>query len=429
MDLKLELDLIYQNVYRLNESLSKEDFDLLKAGFDDGINEGIGKWLGKAAGFISSIPSKIGKAAKFVGDKTSDLYRRGKAWAGRAMDKVKTWMGDTYEKISGWISDAGKWISDKYEVFTKKMGEAFSAMGKKLVEFWEATKEKSKAFWEATKNLFKRISESIVKGYQSAKARLLKMGAGISEWVKKNWIRLKEGVEDLGDKFADLYRRAIDAIKKGGAAVKKWIRIIALRVVIIPANKAIKWLKKVPALYKEYMDRLRKFIDKEILDFKINFEDSAGRPWSREKGFINKVQYPEMKVDPLDPDPIVKYQDPLTTAIASGTRTENNPGGLLTLGGVALTTPGSRISDVQAGAISLVTDPVFAKRYSKYNDKDLKAALRREKFTEKAIEFIVRFWNTEKNKKNRMAIPGAKPGEEITTEGFKYLKTFEGFKY
>lgn len=423
MDLKLELDLIYQNVYKLNESLSPEDFDLLKAGFEDGINEGIGKWLGKAAGWVSDIPNKVKNVAKSVGDKASDLYKKGKEWAGKAVDKVKAWMSDTYSKIGVWISDAGKWISDKYNLFVEKMGEAFSSMGKKLVEFWEATKEKSKAFWEATKNLFQKISDSIVKGYQSVKDKLSKMGDGITEWVKRNWEKLKEGLERTGDKFADLYRRALEAIKKGGAAAKKWIRIIALRMVIIPARKAIKWLKKVPALYKEYMGKLNKIINKEIQDFKLGFEDNAGRPWSREKGFINKVKYPDVKVDPLDPDPIVKHEDPLTTVVTKGTRTNNNPGGILTSYGVSLTTPGSKISDVQTGALALVSDPVFAKRYSNYNDKDLRAALRRESFTDTAIDFIVRFWNTQKNKKKRMPIPN------LDLNGFKYLKTFEGFKY
>lgn len=420
MNLKFELDLIYQNVYKLNESLSPEDFDLLKAGFEAGINEGIGKWLGKAAGWMADLPNKVVKSAKFIGNKASDLYNKGKEWAGKVIDKFKNWMSDTYTKIGEWVTDAGKWISEKYTLFVEKMGEAFSSMGKKLVEFWEATKDKSKAFWEATKNLFKKISDSIAKGYKSVKDKLSKMGTDITEWVKRNWVKLQEGLERAGDKFADLYRRALEAIKKGGAAAAKWIKIIALRMVIIPARKAIKWLKKVPALYREYMDKLNKFIDKEIHDFKLGFEDNAGRPWSREKGFINKVQYPEMKVDPLDPDPIVKYQDPLTTS------------GLLTSSGyatdklVALATPGSKIADVQAGALALVSDPVFTKRYSNYNDKDLKASLRKEKFTQTAIDFIVRFWNTKNNKKSRMPIPGAAPGYN---ESFKYLKTFEGFKY
>ena len=93
---------------------------------------------------------------------------------------------------------------------------------------------------------------------------------------------------------------------------------------------------------------------------------------------------------------------------------------------VALATPGSKIADVQAGALALVSDPVFTKRYSNYNDKDLKASLRKEKFTQTAIDFIVRFWNTKNKKKSRMPIPGAVPGYN---ESFKYLKTFEGFKY
>ena len=46
----------------------------MSAGFEDGINEGIGKWLGKAAGMISDIPNKIKKGVTSVSDKAKDIY-------------------------------------------------------------------------------------------------------------------------------------------------------------------------------------------------------------------------------------------------------------------------------------------------------------------------------------------------------------------
>lgn len=434
MDLKLELDLIYQNIYRLNESLSKEDFDLLKAGFEDGINEGIGKWLGKAAGFISSIPSKIGKAAKSVADKTSNLYKRGKAWASNAIDKVKTWMEDTYTKISDWVSDAGKWISEKYTLFVEKMGEAFSSMGKKLVEFWEATKDKSKAFWEATKNLFKKISDSIAKGYKSVSDKLSKMGTDITEWVKRNWVKLQEGLGRAGDKFADLYRRALEAIKKGGASAAKWIKIIALRMVIIPARKAIKWLKKVPALYREFMDKLNKFIDKEIQDFKLGFEDGAGRPWDREKGFINKTKYPEMYVGSekeLHQGGKLSMKDSAFKEYTKKQGLGNNGESLF-----KPLTHASAQSEVEIAAENLTKSSEFKTKYAKYSESDLRSELKRKKFTPLAIDWVIYCWEMHKEGETKEITLST--GKKVTTtnkatmslpESFKYLKTFEGFKY
>lgn len=425
MSLKIELDGIYNQVYMLRESLSEEESRIFIAGFEDGINEGIGKWLGKAAGWISDIPNKVRKAARYVGDKARDLYGKGKAWASKAIDKVKSWMSDAAEKIRGWVSDAGKWISEKYDLFVEKMKSAFSSMGKKLVELWEATKEKSKALWEATKNLFSRIVDSIKSGYKSVKEKLSRMGTRISEWVKKNWEKLKEGAAAAKDRLSELYRRALEALRKGGAAVKKWVGVLALWLVIKPAKKVSEFFRKIPELYREYSGRLKKFIDKEILDFKIGWEEGAKRPWDREKGFINKTQYPDMKVDPVAPEePVVagKYKDPLGATI--------DVSGFLSAEGAALKTKGATIADVRAAATKLADDPEFAKRFSGYNEKDFKSTLRREGFTETAIDFMVKSWVSSKSAKKgnqHMPIPGAAPGEY--SEGFKYLKTFEGFKY
>lgn len=425
MILKIELDNIYDQVYMVRESLSEEESRIFIAGFEDGINEGIGKWLGKAAGWISDIPNKVRKGAKWLGDKARDLYGKGKEWAKKAVDKLKGWMSAAGEKIRGWVSDAGKWISEKYELFVEKMKSVFSAMSKKIVELWEATKEKSKAFWEATKSFFSKMVDSIKSGYKSVKEKLSKMGAGISEWVKKNWVKLKEGLANAKDKLGDLYRRALEAIKKGGAAAKKWLGVVALWLIIKPAKKVSEFFRKIPELYREYSGRLKAFIDKEILDFKIGFEEGAKRPWDREKGFINKTQYPEMKVDPILPEePVVKnrYKDPLGATI--------DVSGFLSSEGAALKTKGATIADVRSAAAKLTEDPEFVKRFSRYNERDFKSILRREGFTETAIEFATKALNSAKSAAKgpkSMPIPGAGPGESF--ESLRYLKTFEGFKY
>jgi phage-related protein len=420
MNLKLELDLIYQKVYKLNESLSKEDFDLLSAGFEDGINEGIGKWLGKAAGMISDIPNKIRKGATSVSNKAKDIYKKGKEFAKDAIDKIKNWMSETGEKIKVWISDASKFISDKYDLFVQKIQEAFSSMGKKLVEFWEATKEKSKALWEATKNLFEKISDSIKKGYQSIKDKLSKMGEGISEWVKTNWTKLKEGYENMTDKLGNLYQRALDAIRKGGSSSKKWISIIALKMIITPAKKVGKFFSKIPLLYKEYMGKLRKFINDEIQEFKVGFEEGAKRPWSREKGFINKTKYPDIKVDPekeIHQGNKVSMKDIDFTLFKPLTHT-------------------SAQSEVEIAAENLAKSSEFKAKYTKYSELDLRSELKRKKLTPLAIDWVIYCWEMGKEGETKEITLSS--GKKVTTskkaamslpESFKYLKTFEGFKY
>ncbi len=417
MNLKSELDKIYDQVYMVRESMSSEDSAIFLAGFEDGINEGIGKWLGKAAGWISDIPNKVKKSARYIADKTRDLYNRGKEWASKAIDKLKNWMSDAYDKVKTWMSDAGKWISEKFEVFVQKVKDAFSAMGKKLVELWEATKEKSKAFWEATKSFFSRMTESIKKGYASAKEWLIKMGGNISEWAKKSWEKLKDLAGRAKDKMTELYLKAIEALKKGGAAVKKWIGIVALYLIIKPTEKIKEWLKKIPELYDRYSKIISEFIDRQVQDFKLGFEEGSGRPWDRAKGFINKSSFPEVSVSPIDPEKEAEEEAKISRAIRYDDPMIDKQSGLDSALGAKLKDKNAAQSEVEDAAEALVSNPRFKNRYMKYSDSDLRATLRNDGLTPLAIDWISAWVEEEKSKKKVMALP----------EKFRYLKTFEAF--
>lgn len=405
MSLKKELDLIYEQVYMIKESMSSSDSDAFAAGFEDGISEGIGKWLGKATGWLSDVPSKIKKGAGAIGDKARELYGKGKEFAGKAVDKIKEFARRAIDGLREKMSQAGQWISEKFESFAAKMREAFDSVGKKLAELWEATKDKSAKFWEATKGLFEKMVGAIKKGYQSAKEGLAKMGRGISEWVSRNWERLKAAGAEAKDRLGVLYNRALDALRRGGDAAGRWIGAVALFLSTKFAD--IKsWLAKIPDLARRFHSMVKGFIEKQILDFKLGFEETSGRPFDRAKGFIEKPAYPEVDAAPLDPDAgasaTTGWQDPLAAAE----------------GQAALKTPGSKISEVQAAALRLVSDQEFMKRFSRYSERDLKSVLRKEKFTEKAIEFVCRFWKTKSRKKT---MPLA--------DSFRYLMTFESFKH
>ena len=404
MKLKTELDLIYDQVYMIKESMSAGDSAAFIAGFEEGIDEGIGKWLGKATGWLSDVPSKIKKGAGAIGDKARELYGKGKEFAAKAVEKIKEFARRAIDGLKEKMSQAGQWISEKFESFVAKMREAFDTLGKKLAELWEATKDKSAKFWEATKGLFDKMVEAIKKGYHSTKDGLANMGGRISDWVSENWEKLKSAGTGAKDRLTLIYNRALDALRRGGGAAGKWLGAVALFLSTKFADIK-RWLAKIPDLARRFHSMIKDFIEKQMLDFKIGFEETSGRPFDRAKGFIEKPTYPEVDAAPLDPDAgasaTTGWQDPLAAAE----------------GQAALKTPGSKISEVQAAALRLVSDQEFIKRFSRYSERDLKSVLRKEKFTEKAIEFICRFWKT-KSKKKTMPL----------ADSFRYLMTFESFK-
>jgi hypothetical protein len=295
MNLQYELDIIYQNVYKMNESLSQEDFDILIAGFEDGINEGIGKWLGKMAGKISKGANDAWTGTKKFAnkaiDKTKDLYRRGKAWAEEAWKKLKAWVVETTRMIGTKIEDAARWVSTKFNTFIEKIASLYKDITKNIRDAWEGLKDKSSKFLEAVKTMFGNLMKAIKDAIFSAANKFIDMKDGLVNWVTTHWAMLKKWVIDTKDSvlggLSNIFNKVIEAIKSGAKATVKYAKIIATFVIIKPALMIANGVKRIPSLYREYINRLKYFVKTEIEGLKIGFEEESGRPWDRAKGFIN----------------------------------------------------------------------------------------------------------------------------------------------
>jgi phage-related protein len=300
MNLKFELDIIYQNVYKMNESLSIEDFEILKAGFEDGINEGFGKWLGTMAGKISKGASDVWtgtkKIANKVVDKTKDLYKKGKKWAADAWEKLKTWVSETTKTIRVKITDAAQWVSTKFNMFLEKIADLYKSMTTKIREAWDGLKDKSSKFLEAIKSVFSNLMTSIKGAISSATNKFIDLKDNLVNWVKTHWVMLKKWIVSTKDGvlsgLSKIFNKVIDLIKNGAKATAKYAKIIATFVIIKPALMIANGVKRIPSLYREYISRLKSFIKNEIEGFKIGFEEGSGRPWDRSKGFINPPKPP-----------------------------------------------------------------------------------------------------------------------------------------
>ena len=420
MNLKMELDLIYEQVYMIKESVSDSESFAFASGFEDGINEGIGKWLGKAAGWVSDVPSKIKKGAAAFSDKARELYGKGKEMAAKAIEKIKDFSRKAIQSLKEKMSRAGEWISEKFESFSARMREAFDSIGKKIVEIWEATKDKSAKFWEATKDLFERMVEAMKKGYHSVREGLMKMGKGISEWVSKNWERLKAAAAGAKDRLSSLYAKAIEALRRGAGAAKKWIGVVALYL-SSKFSDLKSWLAKIPELLNRYRSSVKAFIDREILEFKLGFEETSGRPWDRAKGFIGeKPAYPDVDVAPLKSEKDAKRHLALDTE-SSDLR---NPHVMTPFRNVGEDSPlksrGYSIAEIKAAAMELASDRVFAGKFASYSERDLKSVLRRENLSETAIKFVLEFFLKGKPKARK---------EMPLADSFRYIMTFESFRY
>lgn len=329
MNLQYELDIIYQNVYKMNESLSREDFDILRAGFEDGINEGFGKWLGTIAGKVSKGARDAWTGTKNFAnkaiDKTKDLYRRGKEWAEEAWEKLKTWVSETAKTIREKVADAAQWVSTKFNMFIEKIADLYKSITTKLKDAWEGLKDKSSKFLEAIKTMFANLMKSIKDAITKATNKFIDLKDGLVNWVKTHWVMLKKWVVDTKDSvlsgLSNIFNKIIEAIKSGAKATAKYAKIIATFVIIKPALMIANGVKRIPALYREYISRLKSFVKNEIEGFKIGFEEGSGRPWDRAKGFINP---PKPPVTPPTVDPAqAEINATVTTTVDPEIKTES----------------------------------------------------------------------------------------------------------
>jgi len=309
MNLKLQLDRIYNDVYRTNETNS-EDRKIIIAGFEDAINEGLGNWLGKATGSIASAPGKIGKSLRTTWDtisnKTKDLYNKGVEKGKEVVLKVKDWFKETGETISRNIGEWGNRLKSGWANFTEWCKKTYYNIGLSLVGFWEATKDKAGDFANAISKFWSDMTEKIKNAYKSTIEKMAELGGNASKWVKENWKSLKEwgsdkyegAVEWLREKYNDALEFIVNATNTTGSKLKKAISFIAAWTVIKPYTWIKDKIEKIPALYESF----KKWLEVQAKEFKLGFEQTAGRPWNRAKGYMIPLTFPDVNLKAIQDD-------------------------------------------------------------------------------------------------------------------------------
>lgn len=330
MQLKAELDSIYYEVYKLSESTG-EDQKYLMAGFEDAINEGIAKWLGKMAGKVYSAPSKIGKAIKSGYDKVKtgakNIYDKGVELGRTAVTKIKDWFSKATESIKNTLGEWKNKLSQGWETFTNWCKETFDKVAGKLTELWKAMKDKNFGM-DALAKFWNSMKEKISEAYNRTKAKFVEFGANIAEWVTKNWEDLKawstEKYDGALEWLRNKYDAALEYLKTKGGQVKdkvqdaaKWI---ATWICIKPYTWILNKVKSIPELFASF----KEWLQKQALEFKTGFEDKAGRPWDRAKGFINPPELlPDgIKAPNVEEEEITKTYDETKNPFSLGKNNE-----------------------------------------------------------------------------------------------------------
>lgn len=294
MGLKQELDRIHNLVYNTNESNS-EDRMLIIAGYEDTVNEGLGKLLGKLAGKIASAPRKIASKAK-------DLYNKGVELGKKAVGVVTDFFKRTGERISAMLDQWGTKIKEGWANFTAWCKRTYNNISLTLIDFWESTKEKGEAFKKAIGVFWENMKNKLKKAFEDTKRRFQEWGGNISKWVTDNWKQLKEWSADKYEGAVEWLRQkydaALEAIRTGKGKLEEARKWIVTWLVVKPYTWISQKLSKIPELYNQF----KAWLEKQAMEFKLGFEETAGRPFDREKGFIIPKTFQDVDVSGTAPE-------------------------------------------------------------------------------------------------------------------------------
>ena len=293
MQLKAELDSIYEYIYRLNEA-SAEEQKYLIAGFEDAVNEGIAKWLGKTAGKIAGAPSRVGKAIKRGYEKATtkakEIYDKGRDLGRKVVGGVKDWFAKAADSISRMMGEWKDKISQGWEAFSNWCKATYDKIAGKMLEIWTTLKEKNFGM-DAVMKFWESMRSKLAEAYRATKEKFTQWGGNLSEWVTKNWEKLKDWASEKHDGalewLRNKYTAAIELLKsKGeiaGEKIKDAAKWIATWLWIKPYTWILDKVKRIPELWNNF----KTWLEKQAMEFKLGFEETSGRPFSRAKGFIN----------------------------------------------------------------------------------------------------------------------------------------------
>lgn len=282
--LESKIENIFNQVYsnRLNESLSSYQKNQLQAGFEDGINEVLGKLLAKGVTAISGAGDKLKafgtrivgggkKALDYVTAKGNEYYEKGKKLAGDAIKNLQEFKDKLIKDIVEGYDAAVAKIAAGYEAFKTQMTIIYQKTIKAIEESYVAMKDKAAAFAEYIKGAFSEILAKISLLAQSTKEKFLAMKEGFNEWVNKNKKSISESLEKLKtlgikgiEQFIELSKKALE----GGKDVLKLIGILSIAIILGPIILLIAGLKAIPGIIESAKEMISNYINREIEEYK-----------------------------------------------------------------------------------------------------------------------------------------------------------------
>ena len=268
-----EIDLIFEKVYTVNESMSTFERKVLIQGFEDGLNEGLGSWLGKAfaktKNFFTGLP-----------DKAKDLYQKGKELASKAWNWIKDLAVKIGTAIKNGFNTAVNWVTTNFKKFTEWVSDTYNKAIEGVKSAWQKFKGKVAQFSDWCVDMWNKLVVNVKELVKKTREKLSALGAKISEWVANSWEKIKEVAEKAKNSTIEAFRKlgewVSNALKTGLTKAGEIARGVLL-VCMWPFNKLWELVKKIPALAQKLVQIITNYINSEIEDFKRAYAEEMER--------------------------------------------------------------------------------------------------------------------------------------------------------
>lgn len=263
---------IYENVYRINESLSIDESKEFMNGFNDGIKEG---WFSKAAGATGKFLGKTYQGTK-------DAYNKGKELATKAWNSVKDFANSIYTKVKNGISTASDWISSQPAKIKEYLGRVYTDIVEDLSTAYTKLQGKAAELQTAVANIMSNIKTNISNGVQKIKTYWINNKEQAQQWYNTNKAIIEQqAIEAKNSSIAWLKQAGIDTLNvlakigKGALKVGQVIGEISLFLIFGPfvllAKGAIKLEKVAHQFVSNGIDSIGEEWKKSVQEFKTEF--------------------------------------------------------------------------------------------------------------------------------------------------------------
>lgn len=285
-----EIDLIFEKVYSVNESITSLERKSLIQGFEDGLKEGLGSWLGSALGKTTNF-------FKGLPDKAKGLYQTGKKYASQAWNWIKDLSIKIVDGVKKGFETAVNFCTTNFKKFTDWLSNTYNNAIEGIKAAYEKFKGKIADFSEWCVELWNRMTENVKSLVKSTKEKLLAMGERISEWLSSSWNTIKDYAERAKNSTVEAFRKLGEMVSNGlkyGFKKSGEIASMVLLVCTWPFSKLFELIKKIPSLFQKLVKIVSDYIKSEIEDFKRAYGEEMDR-YRQEK--ISKNKPPQPPID------------------------------------------------------------------------------------------------------------------------------------